>query len=272
MSGFAPDLLAGRRTVVIGGGGAGIGSAIAKRLGGCGARLAIVDVDPQRAADAAVDLGAAGIEAIGVTADVLDAAQVTAMVDDVVARLSGIDVLVTVVGGQIAFGLPFVPFHEYTDEQLTRSMGLNLTYVMRTLRAVLPVMLAQGTGGAIVSVGSISGGPNGSPNQAVYGAAKSGVAHLARSISAEYMPVGIRMNVVSPGSVVTPAAGTRPQAELDALFNRIPAGRRGEPSEIADAVTFLASPLSSYVCGQTIAVDGGASSCHPLPHISKLRP
>ncbi len=265
-------VLQGKRALVVGGGGGGIGSAISAAIADAGADIAVVDIDPGRARAAARDLARPGHDALGIVADILQPDQVRRLVEEARSGLGGIDVLVTVVGGQTVFGLPFVPLHEYSEEQVARSLGLNLGYVLDLLRAAVPVMLEQGSGGSIVSVGSISGGPNGAANQAVYGASKSAVSHLSRSISAEYGYAGIRMNVVSPGSIRTPATGQRERGEVDAVLQRVPLGRRGEPAEIADAVVFFASDLSRYVAGQTLAVDGGATACHPLPHASTMRP
>ena len=127
---------------------------------------------------------------------------------------------------------------------------LNLRYVARALRSTLRVFLAQGRGGTIVSVGSVTG-QAGSPMQSAYGAAKSGLASLARSVSAEYSREGIRMNA---------------RAAQSGTVDWIPMGRPGESSEVADAVVFLASPRSSYVSGQSLVLDGGATAAGPFPH------
>jgi 3-oxoacyl-[acyl-carrier protein] reductase len=119
--------------------------------------------------------------------------------------------------------------------------------------------LTQGRGGTIVSVGSITGHA-GSPMQAPYGAAKAGLASLARSVAAEYSRDGIRMNVVSCGPIATPVAR---DAQTGAA-EWIPMGRPGESLEVANAAVFLASPLSSYVSGQSLVIDGGATAVGPF--------
>jgi 3-oxoacyl-[acyl-carrier protein] reductase len=137
---------------------------------------------------------------------------------------------------------------------------LNLRYVARAVRAGLRVFLAQGRGGTIVSVGSIAGYA-GSPMQAAHCAAKAGLASLARSVAAEYSRDGIRMNILSCGPIATPVA----RAAQRGVAEWIPMGRPGEPSEVADAAVFLASPLSSYVSGQSLVIDGGAIAVGPFP-------
>jgi 3-oxoacyl-[acyl-carrier protein] reductase len=168
-------------------------------------------------------------------------------------------VLVTVVGGQLAF-VPAARLHELRDEDWRLMFELNLHYVARAVRAALLVFLAQGRGGTIVSVGSIAG-QAGSPMQAAYGAAKAGLASLARSVAAEYSREGIRMNVVTAGPIATPVARAAQAGALD----WIPMGRAGEASEVADAAVFLASPASSYITGQSLVLDGGATAAGPFP-------
>jgi 3-oxoacyl-[acyl-carrier protein] reductase len=148
------------------------------------------------------------------------------------------------------------------DEDWDLMFELNLRYVARAVRAALRVFLAQGRGGTIVSVGSITG-QAGSPTQAAYGAAKAGLASLARSVAAEYSRDGIRMNVVSCGPIATAIARA---AQTEAM-DWIPMGRAGESQEVADMAVFLASPLSSYVSGQSLVVDGGATAVGPFPSV-----
>ncbi len=119
-------------------------------------------------------------------------------------ELGGLDVLVTVVGAQLAF-VPATPLHETTDEDWDLMFELNLRYVARAVRAALRVLVEPGRGGTIVSVGSIAGSV-GSPMQAHYGAAKAGLASLARSVAAENSREGIRMNLVTCGPIATPVA------------------------------------------------------------------
>lgn len=253
-------MLEGKRTLVIGGGGGGIGRAITRKLGEAGSAVVVADVDAGRADDAAAELTDAGGRAVGLMADVRE----PGAVDDLVARaageLGGLDVLVTVVGGQLAF-VPAARIHETTDEDWDLMIDLNLRYVARAVRATLRRFLEQGTGGTIVSVGSITG-VAGSPQQSAYGAAKAGLASLARSVAAEYGAEGIRMNVVACGPIATPVAEA---AQAGGQLDWIPLARPGTPAEVADAVLFLASPLSSYITGQSLVVDGGATAVGPFP-------
>jgi 3-oxoacyl-[acyl-carrier protein] reductase len=255
----APKLLSGKKALVIGGGGGGIGRAITRGLAAAGSTVAVADVDRHRADQAAAEVAAAGAKSVALTGDVRSREDVDGFVTRAARELGGLDVLVTVVGGQLAF-VPPAPLHEATDEDWDLMFDLNLRYVARAVRAVLRVFLAQGRGGTIVSVGSITGDV-GSPMQAAYGAAKAGLASLARSVAAEYSREGIRMNVVSCGPIATPVA----RAAQTGSAEWIPMGRPGESTEVADAAVFLASPLSSYVTGQSLVLDGGATAVGPFP-------
>ena len=113
--------------------------------------------------------------------DVRSAPKIESFVDDAAREMGGLDIVVTVVGGQLAF-VPAARIHEITDEDWDLMFDLNLRYVARVVRAALRVFLDQGTGGTIVGVGSITG-MAGSPMQAAYGAAKAGLASLARSVA-----------------------------------------------------------------------------------------
>jgi 3-oxoacyl-[acyl-carrier protein] reductase len=166
------------------------------------------------------------------------------------------------VGGYSLFA-PWTPVAEVTDDQWNLIMDLNLTYVFRFVRAAVKVFDAQGTGGSIVAVGSISGSVS-SPYAPAYGAAKAGLANLATSVSVECAARGIRMNVVSCGVIATEAQRANFPNE-GGIPQRVPAGRVGRPEEIASAVAFLASPSASYVSGQNLVVDGSLTSRFPLP-------
>ena len=253
-------VLDGKRTLIVGGGGGGIGRAITRAVAEAGSSVAVVDVDPQRADEAAAEADAAGVRGVALAGDVRSEPDVEGFVEGSVRELGGLDVLVTVVGGQLAF-VPAARIHEITEGDWDLMFDLNLRYVARLVRAALRVFLEQGTGGTIVSVGSITG-VAGSPMQAAYGAAKAGLASLARSVAAEYSRDGIRMNVVSCGPVATPVAQA---AQADTELGWIPMGRAGSSKEVADAAVFLASPLSSYVSGQSLVLDGGATAVGPFP-------
>ena len=137
---------------------------------------------------------------------------------------------------------------------------LNLRYVARLLRLVLPRLLAQGTGASIVSIGSVAG-VMATPRQAAYGVMKAGLLSLSRTVAAEYSGDGIRMNVVVAGAIATAASRNEPTGER---VPEIPIGRLGTVEEVAAAVVYLASDDSAYVTGQQIVLDGGVSVRGPF--------
>nr|WP_300142551.1 SDR family oxidoreductase [Propionicimonas sp.] len=249
--------LDGKRCLVIGGGGEGIGRAIARAFGEAGARVVVADVDERRAREAADELGERGLP---LTVDVRSPSDLTFMVDQSMEWLGGLDVVVTVVGGQVAF-VPAVPLHEIEDGDWDTIYELNLRYVARTLRLVLPRLLDQGTGASIVSVGSIAG-VMAAPDQAAYGVMKAGLLSLSRTVAAEYSHAAIRMNVIVCGAIATAASSN---TATDGWVEEIPSGRYGTTAEVAAAAVYLASDSSAYMTGQQLVLDGGVSVRGPFP-------
>ncbi|MFI0484459.1 SDR family NAD(P)-dependent oxidoreductase [Actinomadura sp. 9N215] len=245
-----------KRALIIGGGGDGIGRAITRSFSAEGAVVVVADAQPDRAAEAVDEVRGRGAEAFAVTGDVRSPAELGDMISRAVADCGGLDTLVTVVGGQVAF-VPAVRLHEMRDEDWDTVYELNLRYVARAVRAVLPTFLGQG-GGSVVSVGSVTG-LMAAPRQAAYGVSKAGLVSLARTVSAEYAAEGIRMNVVAGGAIAT-SVNPAP----DSPVPEIPAGRYGTVDEIAEAVVYLASDAAAYISGQQLVIDGGVSSRGPF--------
>ena len=272
MTGDARGVLAGRRVLVVGGAGGGVGHAISLAAGAAGARLAIVDVrgDAAQAAVAEVEQ-AGGAPAVPLAGDVRDPAEIERVVDAANRALGGIDGLVTSIGGLMAFNIPFVRLHECPDEDWDTVFDLNIRYVFRVLRPVLKLMLAQGGGGSIVSIGSDGGtAGHGSPLTAAYGAAKAGLAHLTKTVAVEYGPDGIRMNMVSPGPTATSNVSGMSSGVREGMTSVIPLGKQGTPANIADAVVFMLSDRAAHVSGQILGVDGGLSVQRPMPSLAGI--
>jgi 3-oxoacyl-[acyl-carrier protein] reductase len=259
--------LEGKRALVIGGAGPGNGGASSRALAAAGASVAVADVDETKAkalADELAELSGAGATAgkfVGLAVDVRDPSALDRVVADAVTALGGLDVLVTVVGGHTLFA-PWVRVDETADDDWDLILDMNLRYVFRVVRAALRVFLTQGTGGTIVSVGSIAGAVS-SPYSAAYGAAKAGLMSFTKSVSLEYARDDIRMNLIAIGVVVSDAARAVNSGVLG-MAESIPIGRLGQPDEVASAVAFLASPASSYITGQELTIDGGLTNRFPL--------
>ncbi len=247
-------------TLILGGGGGGIGRAITKAFGGQGAGVAVADMVPERAREAVDEISTGDVDAVALSGDVRRLEDVEGFVDETVNHFGRLDALVTVVGGQVAF-VPAVRLHEMTDEDWDLVHDVNLRYVMRAARAAIRRFLVQGSGGTIVSVGSVTG-LMAAPEQAGYGAAKAGLNSLARTVAAEYAADGIRMNVIACGAILTEVSADH-QDPADVV--QVPIHRYGSPGEVAEAAVFLASDRSSYTTGQCLVVDGGVTVRGPFP-------
>lgn len=250
--------LQGKRALIIGGAGEGIGRAVTRALSQAGAGVAVADLDAASAGQAIEELRDSGRSAMSIQVDVTSSVELERMVEKAVDGLGGLDVVVTVVGGQVAH-VPSVLLHEMDDGDWDTMYELNLRYVARTLRLVLPQLLEQATGGSIISIGSVTS-IMGAPRQGAYGVMKAGLASLARTVTAEYADRGIRMNVIAAGAIATAVANS----EGSGWVREVPVGRYGTVQEVSALATFLATDNAAYLTGQQIVLDGGVSSRGPF--------
>lgn len=239
-----------RRAIYITGAGHGIGRAIALRLAAEGGSIAVSDIDAVAAEEVAREIGATGGKAFATTCDVTDTASVEASFADAVARLGGLNVLVNTAGGD--WDEPV--FGEIADELWDRKMDVNLTGVVRCIRAALPSLIAAGPGSNVVTIGSING--NVAVGGYAYSAAKAGLEILTKNLAVRYGRQGLRFNVVSPGTIRTRNWIGR-EEDLGKLARMYPLGRVGEPADVAAAVAFLASADASWITGVNLPVEGG---------------
>jgi NAD(P)-dependent dehydrogenase (short-subunit alcohol dehydrogenase family) len=235
-----------QKTAVVTGAGRGIGRAVAQRLHADGYRLAVLDIDEGTAKDTAELVGG-----IGFGCDVADPDAVTA----VTLRLDRVDVLVN-----NAAVWELTSLAETTLQQFHRVITTNLLGTLLCVQAFGPALIRSG--GSIVNITSITDSvPR--PESGVYPASKAALVALTKQAALEYAAHGVRVNAVAPGLVRTEGTqglfGPTEEAE-NALGALLPLGRLGEPAEVADVVSFFASPAARYVTGQVVYVDGGLGS------------
>jgi NAD(P)-dependent dehydrogenase (short-subunit alcohol dehydrogenase family) len=243
------------RVALVTGAARGIGLATAKAFAEAGASVVVADRDAGSLGKATAGLRSAGYNAIGVTCDVTDKAQVKAMIAQAVDTYGRLDAAFNNAG----VNSDSAPLLETDDDEFERVINVNLRGVWHCMKAELRQMTTQGSG-AIVNCSSI-GGMVGSKGRSAYSASKHGVIGLTRSAALDYANRGIRINAVCPGIIDTPMASAvtknyDPEI-VKAMIAREPIGRFGEPDEIASAVVWLCTPGASFMVGHAMAVDGG---------------
>ena len=241
----------GGKTALVTGGSRGIGRATALRLAQLGAAVAINYAKDADAAEAVVErIKSAGGQALDLQADISQADQAASLVEQAVARLGGLDVLVNN-AGITRDGLILRMSHQDWLDVL----AINLSGAFNCTQAAAKVMIKQKQG-AIVNVSSIVG-IIGNAGQANYAASKAGLIGLTKSAARELAPRNIRVNAVAPGFIITEMTESLNPELKEAIAGRIPLGRFGTAGEVAEAIAWLASDAAAYVTGQTLHVNGG---------------
>jgi len=244
------------KTVVITGGGGGIGGATSRRFARQGARVAVFDLNPEAAEKVAAQIRAEGGQAEAFRCDITDRASVDAAVAATLERFGAIDVLVNNAGWDV-----FKPFTKTEPAQWDKLIAINLTGALHMHHAVLPGMAAR-KAGRIVNIAS-DAARVGSSGEAVYAACKGGLVAFSKTIAREHARHGITVNVVCPGPTDTAlfadykeGAGN-PEKLMEAFTRSIPLGRIGQPDDLPGAILFFASDDAAYVTGQVLSVSGG---------------
>lgn len=245
--------LGGRVILVCGVGRGGIGGATALQIAEAGATVVCVDKE-QAIVDATLnDVRAAGGSCGGIVLDLTDPAQTDPLIAAVVARHGRLDGVVNIAGGTRAD--EWGPLEKTSLESYRQSLNLNLEYVFRVCRDAAAWMIANKSGGAIVNVGSIAM-LGSAPLHGPYGAAKSGVAALTRTMAHEWWQFGIRANTVSPGAVST----ERVMSRLDPGEVRASGVIFTAPEALASGILFMLSDLAAGVSGQNLVIDSSLSA------------
>ena len=238
------------QVAVITGGARGIGFEIARVFASEGADIALFDVQEAQLAQAAGQLEAMGRRAAGFVVDVTSASVVDDAVGKVLDKLGRIDILVNNAG--ITHDGLVVRMDE---SQWDRVLNINLKGTFLCTRAVAKVML-KARSGRIVSIASIVG-LIGNPGQANYAASKAGIIGLTKSVAKELASRGVTCNAIAPGFIKTEMTERLPDSVKQRLFEQIPMGKLGEPSDVAQAALFLVSQAAQYITGHVLVVDGG---------------
>ncbi|MDH4427189.1 MAG: 2-hydroxycyclohexanecarboxyl-CoA dehydrogenase [Acidovorax sp.] len=244
------------KTVIVTGGGGGIGGATCRRFADEGAKVAVFDMNLEAAEKVAANIRSAGGEASAFQCDITQRDQVDAAVQAAEATLGPIDVLVNNAGWDV-----FKPFTKTVPAEWDKLIAINLTGALHMLHAVLPGM-AERKAGRIVNIAS-DAARGGSSGEAVYSACKGGLVALSKTLAREHARQNITVNVVCPGPTDTAllagvAEGARDPAKLlEAFRSAIPLGRLGQPDDLASAIAFFGSDDAGFITGQVISVSGG---------------
>lgn len=256
--------------VVVTGGASGLGLGFAEALGENGARVTLLDIDPQRVSDETARLQDAGLDVRGRVVDVTDHAELDAAIDEAAAEYGRLDVVFAnagidpgpgFVGAWAGTSRPRVEagaLENYSDERWNRVIDINLNGVFATMRAAARHMRPQRSGRIIVTT-SLAATKSEAVIGAAYMAAKAGAAHLMRNVALELAAYGITVNAIAPGFFVTNIGGGHAHdPDLQAAIAKdIPMHRVGLPDDVKGLALFLSSAASSYITGQEIVIDGG---------------
>jgi len=244
------------QTVIVTGGGGGIGGATCRRFAAEGAKVAVFDLNLQAAQAVAEGILAQGGRAQAYPCDIADRATVDAAVAAAEADLGPIDVLVNNAGWDV-----FLPFTKTVPAQWDKLIAINLIGALHLHHAVLPGMVARRRG-RIVNVSS-DAARVGSSGEAVYAACKGGLVAFSKTIAREHARHGITVNVVCPGPTDTALfdgfkqGASNPEKLVEAFARSIPLGRIGQPDDLPGAIAFFASSDAGFVTGQVLSVSGG---------------
>jgi NAD(P)-dependent dehydrogenase (short-subunit alcohol dehydrogenase family) len=244
------------KVAIVTGAGQGLGAAIARTLAAAGARVAVNDLNPDRAERVRGEINQAGGQAIAVVADISNKFQCVHLVETTRAEWGQLDILVNNAGVE-----PVSSILKLDEWDWDRCIDVNLkgTFLMSQLCGRVMADENSERGGAIVNISSIAGVETPLFHRSAYCASKGGIVGFARECAREFAQYGIRVNTVVPGVFITPMTDkARNDPEMMAKWMReIPMERLGAAEEVAEAVLFLCSEASSYMTGSTLTVDGG---------------
>ena len=252
------------RVAIVTGAGRGIGAAVARTFAAAGADVVIASRTKDQLEEVAADVRAAGRRAVVVACDVSETANLAELVDQAMAELGRIDVVVNNAGGTSPR-----PFLDTSERMFERAFHFNVTTAFALSKLVVPHMLA-GDGGSIVNIGSAIGRLR-DRGFVAYGTAKAAMAHMTRLMAADLAP-RVRANAIAVGSVATSALETVLENDdiRNEMVEKTPLRRLGQPDDIALGALWLASPAGSFVTGKVIEIDGGLEAGNLDLHLPDL--
>lgn len=252
------------KTVIVTGGGQGIGRAVVKVFAREGAAVVVAEIDPKSGNDTVAYINSIGGRALLVPTDVSNEESVRRMVDTTMTHFGAIHALCNNAAVEIA-----KDFRELDIDDWDRVLSVNLRSIYLCSRAVIPHLIAAG-GGSIVNISSVQALAS-TGRVSAYAAAKGGVLSMTRDLAQDFAPYNIRINAICPGCIDTPMQDRAlahlpdPEDAKEKLRCSIPLRRTGKPEEIAESVLFLSSPRASYITGVALVVDGGLLTQLPIP-------
>jgi len=254
-----------RRVVLVTGAAHGIGKGIAEAFARNGDVVVLADLKDGEVGTVAGDVAAAfDVPTLSFGVDVRDAAAVQAMVDATIARFGRINVLVNNAGIY-----PNTPVLEMTEEEWDAVFDTNVKGMFLVTKAVATTMVARGEGGRVINISS-GAAVSGRVGASHYCSSKAAVNMFTKVLALEFGGYGITVNAISPGLIEIPGADLS-EEYANAIVAATPAGRIGQPEDIAHGALFLASPESDFVTGSILSIDGGSLAGRSLPLSSKKR-
>jgi NAD(P)-dependent dehydrogenase (short-subunit alcohol dehydrogenase family) len=243
------------RSVLVTGGGRGLGAAMARALAARGASIAVFDAAAPEDSDIMQSVRHLGSESFYFRGDVTDAGAVAGAIESVVSRFGGLDIMVNNAGIALNGAAEAMPL-----EDIQRVLDVDLLGMLRVCQAGYEALRVS-SAASVINIASIAGISVLRPQKHIgYNAAKAAVVMLTKTLAVEWAHAGIRVNAIAPGYMTSPAVELLKQENPDhwnAWMAAVPVGRAGDPEELGGAAVYLASRASSYVTGSVLVVDGG---------------
>ncbi|TKJ46515.1 short-chain dehydrogenase [Candidatus Aerophobetes bacterium Ae_b3a] len=239
------------KVAIVTGAGRGIGKATALTFAREGAKVVVNDIDAKAAQQVATEIESMGRQVLTIKADVSQSKEVNRMIQSILQKFGRVDILVNN-AGIICRGST----ENLSEEEWDRVLSVNLKGAFNCCKAVIGVMKKQ-RAGKIVNISSIAGKMGDIASAPCYGASKAGIACLAKSLARELAPYGINVNAVAPHAIETEMSREWSNKKRKSIISSIPLGRLGQPSDVAEAVVFLASDSAKFITGEVLDVNGG---------------